>query len=75
MYDGGQEERKVLRAQHLEKPNFNVLVTHYDLVIRDKASLKRVLSCAPAKETARLIMSLAVVVFHRARSDMEGLQL
>ena len=42
LYDGGMEERKVIRAEHLDKPAFNVLVTHYDLIIRDKNALKKV---------------------------------
>lgn len=46
LYDGGMEERKAIRAEHLEKqqPAFNVLVTHYDLIIRDKNFLKKVRS-------------------------------
>ncbi|CAL8470241.1 g9783 [Coccomyxa elongata] len=44
LYDGGMEERKAIRAQHLDAaaPAFNVLVTHYDLIIRDKNALKKV---------------------------------
>lgn len=47
-YDGGPEERRALRAEHLDgvagggNAAFNVLVTHYDLVIRDKAFLRKV---------------------------------
>ncbi|BDA44270.1 probable ATP-dependent DNA helicase CHR12 [Coccomyxa sp. Obi] len=44
LYDGGMEERKAIRMQHLDvpAPAFNVLVTHYDLIIRDKNALKKV---------------------------------
>ena len=43
MYDGSPEERKAIRAEHLEGPaNFNVLLTHYDLIIRDKSLLRKV---------------------------------
>ena len=47
LYDGGMEERKAIRAQHLDSPApvFQVLVTHYDLVIRDKNALKKVILC------------------------------
>ena len=47
LYDGGMEERKAIRAQHLDAaaPAFNVLVTHYDLIIRDKNALKKVKRC------------------------------
>ena len=47
-YDGSPDERRALRAEHLDgagggnAPAFNVLVTHYDLVIRDKAFLRKV---------------------------------
>ena len=42
LYDGGMEERRTIRAQHLDKPAFHALVTHYDLIIRDKNALKKV---------------------------------
>ncbi len=42
LYDGGMEERRAIRAQHLDKPVFHALVTHYDLIIRDKNALKKV---------------------------------
>lgn len=42
MYDGTPEERKQLRAEVVDKGGFTVLVTHYDLAIRDKAALKKV---------------------------------
>ena len=42
LYDGPPEERRVLRTDHLERGTFNVLITHYDLVMRDKAVLRKV---------------------------------
>ncbi|DBA90498.1 hypothetical protein WJX77_002407 [Trebouxia sp. C0004] len=42
MYDGSPDERKQLQRDRLEKGTFNVLVTHYDLVMRDKAALRKV---------------------------------
>ena len=45
MYDGTPEERKQLQRDRLEKGTFNVLITHYDLVMRDKAALRKV--CLP----------------------------
>eukprot|EP00803_Ostreobium_quekettii_P000818 evm.model.scf_544.7 EVM.evm.TU.scf_544.7 scf_544:32803-45870(+) len=40
MYDGAPEERKLMRAD-IVKGSFNVLVTHYDIVIRDKNVFKK----------------------------------
>lgn len=45
MYDGSPDERKQLQRDRVEKGTFNVLVTHYDLVMRDKAALRKV--CFP----------------------------
>ena len=42
MYDGSPDERKPLQRDRGEKGTFNVLVTHYDLVMRDKAALRKV---------------------------------
>lgn len=42
MYDGTPDERKQLQRDRLEKGTFNVLVTHYDLVMRDKSALRKV---------------------------------
>ena len=47
VYDGGPEERKQLRADVVDRGAFTVLITHYDLAIRDKSALKKV-SCATA---------------------------
>jgi hypothetical protein len=59
LYDGGMEERKAIRAEHLDKPAFNVLVTHYDLIIRDKNVLKKVshLSFLPSVLSRLLLVS------------------
>lgn len=42
LYDGRAEERRVLREEHGGEGKFNVLVTHYDLIMRDKAFLKKI---------------------------------
>jgi len=42
MYDGSPDERKQLQRDRVEKGTFNVLVTHYDLVMRDKSALRKV---------------------------------
>ena len=43
MYDGAPEERRQIRAEWLDAgPSFTVLLTHYDMVIRDKAFLRKV---------------------------------
>lgn len=47
MYDGSPDERKQLQRDRVEKGTFNVLVTHYDMVMRDKAALRKVHSFSP----------------------------
>lgn len=42
MYDGSPDERKQLQRDRVDKGTFNVLVTHYDMVMRDKAALRKV---------------------------------
>lgn len=42
LYDGRAEERRVLREENGGEGKFNVLVTHYDLIMRDKAFLKKI---------------------------------
>lgn len=42
LYDGRAEERRLLREEHGGEGKFNVLVTHYDLIMRDKAFLKKI---------------------------------
>ncbi len=42
LYDGRAEERRLLREEHGNDSKFNVLVTHYDLIMRDKAFLKKI---------------------------------
>lgn len=42
VYDGVSDERKILRERIREPKSFNVVVTHYDLVVRDKALFKKV---------------------------------
>ncbi|KAM3755195.1 hypothetical protein ACB098_02G022400 [Castanea mollissima] len=42
LYDGRQEERKAMREKLSGEGKFNVLITHYDLIMRDKAFLKKI---------------------------------
>jgi SWI/SNF-related matrix-associated actin-dependent regulator of chromatin subfamily A protein 2/4 len=42
VYDGKAEERKELRDKKLTPRSFNVCVTHYDLVMRDKSTLSKI---------------------------------
>ncbi|KAH9291353.1 hypothetical protein KI387_043455, partial [Taxus chinensis] len=42
LYDGRLEERKAMREEYGGDGKFNVLVTHYDLIMRDKSFLKRI---------------------------------
>lgn len=41
-YDGAAHDRKAMRAEQLQAGTFHVMLTHYDLVIRDKTFLKKV---------------------------------
>ena len=41
-YDGDAEARKALRVQYLATGSFQVMVTHYDLIVRDRTFLKKV---------------------------------
>lgn len=47
VYDGSPDERRLLRTEHIEKGFFNAVVTHYDLVMRDRAVLRKVGPAAP----------------------------
>jgi hypothetical protein len=40
--DGRLEERKAIREQLSREGNLQVLITHYDLIMRDKAFLKKI---------------------------------
>ncbi|KAK3027230.1 hypothetical protein RJ639_041648 [Escallonia herrerae] len=42
LYDGRLDERKAMREEFSGEGKFNVLVTHYDLIMRDKAFLKKI---------------------------------
>lgn len=42
LYDGRLEERKALREELSGEGKFSVLITHYDLIMRDKAFLKKI---------------------------------
>ena len=41
MYDGSPDERRALRTERIEPGRFNALITHYDLVMRDKPVLRK----------------------------------
>lgn len=42
LYDGRLDERKVMREELSGEGKFNVLITHYGLIMRDKAFLKKI---------------------------------
>ena len=42
LYDGKPEERKQVRDEYLVSNNFNVLLTHYDYILKDKSYLSKV---------------------------------
>ncbi|GAB4843430.1 Probable ATP-dependent DNA helicase chr12 [Ancistrocladus abbreviatus] len=42
LYDGRADERKALREEYSGEGKFNVMITHYDLIMRDKAFLKKI---------------------------------
>ncbi|KAF8392449.1 hypothetical protein HHK36_022791 [Tetracentron sinense] len=42
LYDGRLDERKVMREEYSSEGKFNVMITHYDLIMRDKAFLKKI---------------------------------
>ncbi|KAI4317782.1 hypothetical protein L6164_025624 [Bauhinia variegata] len=41
LYDGRLDERKAMKEELSGEGKFNVLITHYDLIMRDKAFLKK----------------------------------
>ncbi|KAJ1423774.1 SNF2-related, N-terminal domain [Sesbania bispinosa] len=42
LYDGRLEERKAMKEELSGEGKFNVMITHYDLIMRDKAFLKKI---------------------------------
>ncbi|XVE81561.1 hypothetical protein DITRI_Ditri15bG0074700 [Diplodiscus trichospermus] len=42
LYDGRLDERKAMREEISRDGKFSVLITHYDLIMRDKAFLKKI---------------------------------
>ncbi|XP_065863380.1 probable ATP-dependent DNA helicase CHR12 isoform X2 [Euphorbia lathyris] len=42
LYDGRLDERKLIREQISRDGSFEVLITHYDLIMRDKSFLKKI---------------------------------
>ncbi|GMI95145.1 chromatin remodeling 12 [Hibiscus trionum] len=45
LYDGRLDERKSMREEISRDGKFSVLITHYDLIMRDKAFLKKIHWC------------------------------
>eukprot|EP00798_Chlamydomonas_sp_ICE-L_P015444 gene15444-21527_t len=41
LYDGNPDERKNIRTEYIESGLFNVILTHYDLAMRDKSVFKK----------------------------------
>ena len=44
LYDGPPEERRALQRGVLEPAAFSVCLTHYDLAMRDRSALRKVLA-------------------------------
>lgn len=42
LYDGRPEERKGIREEYFGEGKYNVLLTHYDLIMKDKKFLKKI---------------------------------
>ncbi|KAH7522353.1 hypothetical protein FEM48_Zijuj07G0129300 [Ziziphus jujuba var. spinosa] len=42
LYDGKAEDRKAMKEELSGEGRFNVLITHYDLIMRDKTFLKKI---------------------------------
>ncbi|RAL44280.1 hypothetical protein DM860_015640 [Cuscuta australis] len=42
LYDGRLDERKALREEYSGEGKFNAIITHYDLIMRDKSFLKKI---------------------------------
>ncbi|KAG0485560.1 hypothetical protein HPP92_009639 [Vanilla planifolia] len=42
LYDGGVNERKAIKEEISGEGKFNVLITHYDLIMKDKAFLRKI---------------------------------
>ena len=42
VYDGSGEDRRIIRETQMSDLTFNVLLTHYDLIMRDKAHLSKI---------------------------------
>ncbi|KAK8943780.1 Chromatin structure-remodeling complex protein SYD [Platanthera guangdongensis] len=45
LYDGGVNERKAIKEEISGEGKFNVLVTHYDLIMKDKVFLRKIHWC------------------------------
>lgn len=42
LYDGRQEERKAIREEYFGEGKFSAMITHYDMIMRDKQYLKKI---------------------------------
>ncbi|KAI3863998.1 hypothetical protein MKW98_031590 [Papaver atlanticum] len=42
LYDGKMDQRKAMREKYAGEEKFSVMITHYDLIMRDKAYLKKI---------------------------------
>ncbi|KAI3857573.1 hypothetical protein MKW98_028837 [Papaver atlanticum] len=42
LYDGKMDQRKAMREKYSREDKFSVMITHYDLIMRDKAYLKKI---------------------------------
>eukprot|EP00897_Mesotaenium_endlicherianum_P001443 jgi/Mesen1/1326/ME000013S00815 len=42
VYDGKADDRRAIREEYGGEGKFNVMITHYDLIMRDKAFLKKI---------------------------------
>ncbi|MCL7027490.1 hypothetical protein MKW94_007269, partial [Papaver nudicaule] len=42
LYDGKMDRRKAMREKYSGEEKFSVMITHYDLIMRDKAFLKKI---------------------------------
>ncbi|CAI9118550.1 OLC1v1020137C1 [Oldenlandia corymbosa var. corymbosa] len=42
LYDGRRDERRAIREEYSGEGKFNVMITHYDLIMRDKTYLRKI---------------------------------
>ena len=76
LYDGSPEERRSLQRSTVEPRNFCVLLTHYDLAVRDRGVLRKVIPPPLWCFGAHLHLSAEVSVLamaNRQQSWLSGL--